>query len=178
MTSEPTPVGTVRRLQALMHQSWSLRAIAGVSGLRAPQLERALENPATITPKLAADVSAAYDWLWDAKPPYASQAERDAGDAAADIARARGWAPPLAWEDDGIDKLDGKPVADWQRRARVNIPSADLVEDADFVRTVGGYADADVGLVATRLGVSRARLERAISRQRSARAGGHEMGAS
>ncbi len=175
MRREPTPVGTQRRLQALMSRSWSLRAIAQAGGLRAPQLERALENPATITPKLAADVSAAYDRLWDATPPQATQAERDAGEAAADLARTRGWAPPLAWEDDQIDKPGARPVEDWQRSARVSIPSADLAEDADFVRGMGGYAGADVGVVAMRLGVSRARLEKAISRQRSAQRGEHDL---
>jgi hypothetical protein len=175
MRGEPTPVGTQRRLQALMRQSWSLDAIARAGGLRGPQLERALANPATITPRLSVDVSAAYDRLWDARPPRATPTERDAGDAAASLARTRGWAPPLAWEDDEIDRPEGQPVAAWQRSARVSIPSAELVEDADFVRTMGGYAEADVSVVAMRLGVSRSRLEKAISRQRSAKSGGHEL---
>jgi hypothetical protein len=175
MRADPTPVGTQRRLQALMRRSWSVNAIARAGGLRGLQLERALGNPATITPRLSADVSAAYNRLWDATPPRATQAERDAGDAAASLARSRGWAPPLAWEDDQIDRPEGQPVAAWQRSERSSIPSADLVEDADFVRTMGGYGEADVSVVAMRLGVSRARLEKAISRQRSAKSGGHEL---
>ena len=172
---DPSPIGTQRRLQALMSRSWSLQAIARVEGLRAPQLSRALENPATITPKLAAEVSSAYDRLWDAEPPYSTQAERDLGDAAVEQARLHGWAPPLAWEDDQIDKPGSKPVADWRRSARVTIPSAELAEDAEFVRTAGGYADADVGVVAMRLGVSKARLEKAISRQRVGQVGRQEL---
>lgn len=175
MTREPTPAGTQRRLQALMARSWSLQAIARAGGLRAPQLARALENPRTITPKLAADVSAAYDRLWSAEPPRATQEQCDLADAAAHVARLRGWAPPLAWDDEQIDKPDAEPVLDWKRTARVNIPSADLLEDAYFVRSVGGYGDADVGTVAARLGVSRARLEKAISRQRLAQPGGREL---
>lgn len=158
-----------------MSRSWSVRAIARAGSLRGPQLERALENPATITPKLAVDVSAAYNHLWDATPPRETQKDRDAADAVAGLARTRGWPPPLAWEDDQIDNPQGRPVADWRRSGRVTIPSADLVEDADFVRTMGGYADADLGVVAMRLGVNKARLEKAISRQRSAQSGGREL---
>jgi hypothetical protein len=75
-----------------MNRSWSLQAIARAGGLRAPQLARALENAATITPKLAAQVSATYDLLWDVEPPRATQAERDLADAAGDAAhRERHW---------------------------------------------------------------------------------------
>lgn len=175
MSREPTPIGTQRRLQALMSRSWSLRAIARAGGLRAPQLARALENLDVITPKLAREVSAAYDRLWQTEPPRETQEQRDLADAAADTARRHGWVPPLAWDDEQIDKPDGEPVPDWRRSARVSIPSADLLEDADFVRAMGGYADADVGLVASRLGISRARLEKALSRQRQAQARGQEL---
>jgi hypothetical protein len=168
MTGAPTPAGTQRRLQALMARSWSLHAIARAGGLRAPQLGRALEKPRTITPKLAVEVSAAYDMLWDREPPRTTQEERDLADAAADAAHLRGWAPPLAWDDDQIDKPKAQPALSWRRSVRRNIPGTDLLEDAEFVRTAGGYGEADVGLVAMRLGVSRARLEKALSRQRSA----------
>ena len=87
----------------------------------------------------------------------------------------RGWAPPLAWDDDQIDKPYAQPAAAWSRTTRANMPSADLAEDADFVRDTGGYAGANLGLVAMRLGVSRARLEKAISRQRCGQARGHEL---
>ena len=52
--------------------------------------------------------------------------------------------------------------------------SADLAEDAEFVRSAGGYEEASLGLIAGRLGISRARLEKALSRQRSAEANEHE----
>src|SRR5215831_14267857 len=154
MSREPTPIGTQRRLQALMSRSWSLQAIARAGGLRAPQLARALENPRTITPKLANEVSAAYDRLWNGVPPRETHEQRELADAAKDLAKKSGWAPPLAWDDDQIDKPDGQPVPDWRRSARASLRSADLTEDADFVRVMGGYATADLGIVAARLGVS------------------------
>jgi len=76
VSSGPTAIGTQRRLQALMTQGWWLQAVARAEGLRAPQLGSALENSAVITPKLAAEVSAAYDKLWNAEPPRRTEVER------------------------------------------------------------------------------------------------------
>jgi hypothetical protein len=157
-----------------MTRCWSLQAIARAEGLRAPQLARALENPAVITPKLAAEVSAAYDRLWNVEPPRRTEIERQLADAAGDAARIRCWAPPLAWNDDQIDKLSAEPEPGWKRRSRTNMRSVDLAEDAEFVRSAGGYEGASLDVVAGRLGISRARLEKALSRQRSAEAGKRE----
>lgn len=170
----PTAIGTQRRLQALMTRGWSLQAIARAEGLRAPQLARALENRAVITPKLAADVSAAYDRLWNVEPPRRTEVERQLADAARDAARVGGWAPPLAWDDDQIDRPDAEPEPGWERRYRTTTRSTDLAEDAEFVRSAGGYEGASLDVIAGRLGISRARLEKALSRQRSAEAGERE----
>ena len=155
MSSRPTAIGTQRRLQALMTRGWSLQA----EGLRAPQLARALENSAVITPKVAAGVSAAYDRLWNAEPPRRTEVERQLADAAGDAARIRGWAPPLAWDDDQIDKPGAEPEPGWERGSRTTMRSADLAADAEFVRSAGGYERASLDVVAGRLGISRARLE-------------------
>jgi hypothetical protein len=173
-SSRPTAAGTQRRLQALMARGWSLQAIARAEGLRAPQLARALEDPALITPKLAADVSAAYDRLWNVEPPQQTEAERDLADAAAEAARIRGWAPPLAWDDDQIDQPGAEPEPGWERSSRTTMRSADLAADAEFVRSAGGYERASFVVIAGRLGVGRARLEKALSRQRSTEASEHQ----
>jgi len=170
VSSRPTAIGTQRRLQALMTRGWSLQA----EGLRAPQLARALENSAVITPKVAAGVSAAYDRLWNAEPPRRTEVERQLADAAGDAARIRGWVPPLAWDEDQIDKLSAEPQPGWERGSRTSMRSADLAEDAEFVRSAGGYEESSPGVIAGPLGVSKARLEKALCRQRSAEAGEHE----
>ena len=175
MTREPTPVGTQRRIQALMTRSWSLHAIARTSGLRAPQLARALENSATITPKLAGNVRAAYDQLWNLEPPRETETDRHLADAAGETARLRGWAPPAAWDDDQIDRPHAEPMEGWRRSTRRTVRAADLVEDAEFVRNVGGYERESVGGVARRLGVTQSALEKALSRQRSAISAGREL---
>ena len=171
----PTPVGAQRRLQALLNRSWSLPTIANVTGMRTPQLARALDNSATITPKLAAEIRTAYDLLWIAEPPRATQAERDLGDAARSRAEDCGWPPPLAWDDDQIDQPEGRPADGWRPDGRSIGRSADLAEDATFIRTAGGYQQATTREIARRLGVSRARLEKALSRQRSAGSRGREL---
>lgn len=175
MTRAPTAAGTQRRLQALMARSWSLQTLARTAGLRAPKLARALENPATITPEFASEVRAAYDQLWNREPPRQTQTERELAEAASQTARLRGWAPPLAWDDEQIDNPKAEPSAGWQRSGRKTLRSPDLLEDAEFVRSSGGYQKASVGDVAQRLGVTRAQLEKAISRQRSPRSGGREL---
>lgn len=175
MTREPTAAGTQRRIQALMTRSWSLHAIACATGLRAPQLARALEDPATITPRLAADMRAAYDRLWNTEPPRETQADRELADTASQTARLRGWAPPLAWDDDQIDRPGAQPAEGWRRPDRRTLRTADLAEDAEFVRRQGGYDQASLGTVAVRLGVTRAQLDKALSRQRAAQARGRDL---
>ncbi len=163
----PTAAGTQRRLQALMARSWSMQAIAQETGLRAPQLARALENPATITPKLATDVIAAYDRLWGKTPPSATPAQQELARAAETAARLRGWAPPLAWDDDKIDNPRAEPVEGWQRRPRAQHRSADLAEDARFLDGMSGSRSLSTRDIAQRLGTTTPALQRALTRQRA-----------
>lgn len=163
----PTPAGTQRRLQALMARSWAMQAIAHETGLRAPQLARALENPATITPKLADGVIAAYDQLWDKTPPRATPAQQELAEAAEATAQLRGWAPPLAWDEEHIDDPKAKPAEGWRRRSRTQHRSAELAEDAQFVANTGGSSPTRTRDVAERLGVTAPALQKALSRQRA-----------
>jgi hypothetical protein len=167
-TRDPSPCGTQRRLQALMARGWSVPAVASATGMRPLQLARALEHSACITPTLAVEVSEAYDNLWDQSPPLASAADRSLATASAHHAGQSGWAPPLAWDDDEIDRPDGRPAEGSQPSARRTRRSAELAEDAEFVRSAGGYRAASMRAIAARLGVPQARLEKAVSRQRAA----------
>lgn len=163
----PTPAGTQRRLQALMARSWSIKAIAHETGLRAPKLARALENPATITPKLADGVIAAYDKLWDKTPPRDTPAQRELAEAAETVARQRSWAPPAAWDDEHIDDPMAKPAEGWRRRSRTQHRKAELAEDAQFVANTDGSSPTRTRDVAERLGVTTPALQKALSRQRA-----------
>lgn len=161
----PSAVGTQRRLRALAARSWSPRAIEQETGIPAWLVKRELDGHDDLVPNLADAVAAAYDRLWDRRPPAITRADREANDAVAARAAARGWAPPLAWDDDQIDLPDGRPARDW-RRFRRTYRAADLVEDAEFVREHGGYRDATTTEVAMRLRIRRDRLDQAYLRTR------------
>ena len=158
-------VGAQRRLRALAARSWSPRAIEKETGIPAWLIKRELDGHDDLAPNLAGAVAAAYDRLWDRRPPALTRADREAASATAARAARRGWAPPMAWDDDQIDLPDGRPARDW-RRHRGSYRAADLVEDAEFVRKHGGYRDASTTQVAMRLGIRRDRLDQAYTRAR------------
>jgi hypothetical protein len=166
----PTVVGTQRRLRALAARSWSPQAIEQETGIPAQLIRRELDGRGDLAPNLAGAVAAAYDRLWDRQPPAVTRADRDA--AAEITARAvrGGWAPPMAWDDDLIDLPAARPEPGWRRRGTYR-RSADLVEDAEFIREHGGYRDANLSQVAMRMGVRRDRLDQAYRRARRYAAG-------
>lgn len=70
----------------------------------------------------------------------------------------------MAWDDDIIDQPHGRPAPGWKRPVRSWHRSADLVEDAAFVRQHDGYRNASMGQITERLGVNRAVLAKAHER--------------
>jgi len=162
--SRPTPAGTQRRLRALMCRGWSPEAIERATGIPAAENARALTDHRGIGTEAAANVASAYDQLWDRPPPQATDRDRSLAAAAAARARTGHWAPPLAWDDEDLDRDDGAPAQGWRRTGSTQVRSAALAEDAAYVREHGGYRHATNKQVAMRLGVSPARLEKAISR--------------
>ena len=166
-TPEPSPAGTQRRIQALMAMAWSPGAIERAAGIPAASIRRALADKQRITPTMAADVSKAYDLLWDQQPHSRTPQQRSAARAHLEHAQRSGWPPPMAWDDDEIDRDDARPAPGWRRNGRHTIRAADLVEDAEFVRETGGYRQAPDQEVALRLGVTRDALAQAYTRQRA-----------
>jgi hypothetical protein len=77
-------------------------------------LDHLTEGRGTISPDLADTVADAYDHLWNRDPPATTAGERQAGDKARSRAVMGRSAPPLAWDDDKIDLLDGKPENGWK----------------------------------------------------------------
>ncbi len=163
-----TPEGSQRRVRALMNRGWSPEAIERATGLPASVAARALEDRRAISPEAAARVAAAYERLWDKPAPQATDTDRQLSASAAEHARVRGWAPPLAWDDEQLDAPEARPADGWKRGRGHLRKSADLAEDAQFVRDVGGYRHATITEVAMRLGVTKPQLEKALSRTRQA----------
>jgi transcriptional regulator with XRE-family HTH domain len=158
--------GARRRLQALVaagHSQAQLGARLGISGA---DFTKTMTGE-RLTAGTVRAVRALYDELWDVAPDESTHRTRIAASRSRNYARARGWAPALAWDDDEIDQPDAQPADCWRRADRQTTRAAELAEDAEFVREAGGYRLASNDAVAMRLGVPRARLEKALERTRS-----------
>jgi predicted transcriptional regulator len=154
--------GSRRRLQALVATGWSQARLARELGLTAANFG-AMMRCDHVTAGTARAVSDLYDQLWDQPPPEHDQRTRIAASRARRYAAERGWAPPLAWDDDLIDNPAAGPAEGWQRPARRR--SADLAEEAQELFGREGYTREHA---AARLGVAPSTLDMALRRARSA----------
>lgn len=100
--------GTVRRLQALVTQGWSHAKLAARLGIT-PQNFTSLMNSSQVTARRAHAVRDLYDDLWKVPPPEDTHHQKIAASRARNLARERGWASPLAWDDDAIDDPSARP---------------------------------------------------------------------
>lgn len=106
--------GTRRRLQALMRCGWSLSLLAARLG-QSRQSLRAKMHRRRVTAATACAVRGLYDDLWDKPPPEGTRFERRAATMAREYAQERGWALPMAWDDDQIDDPAASPADGWER---------------------------------------------------------------
>lgn len=142
--------GTARRLQALARLGWSLAALAR----RLDTTERSVhrlrtEGSSQVTARTARKVRDLYDALSMTTGPSA---------VAAREATARGWLPPLAWDD--IDERDGQMPLD--ERDETELPDeaavylamhgqlrrpAHVIDRIESIRrmTAHGASDAQIG---------------------------------
>lgn len=93
-------VGTVRRICGLVAIGWTLTEVAAGIGWSVSNLGTLLSRD-SVTVRTAQAVAALYD-RWSGTPSTGRSAGRSRR-----MAVARGWAPPLAWDDETIDN----PVA-------------------------------------------------------------------
>ncbi|PRY35304.1 hypothetical protein CLV43_114222 [Umezawaea tangerina] len=94
------PTGSRRRVQALAWMGWPAAEVAARAGTTKGTLQSELARKRRISVSLAWRVAAVYDDLWDKPGPSA---------AASAAARAGGFAPPAAWDDDTIDNPAARP---------------------------------------------------------------------
>lgn len=101
-------VGTHRRVQALACLGYSVSHVAKALAW-SPGNFHTVMNRGQVTVKTAKAVRELFEQLWD----QPNQADDWHGKAAASRARrsaaARGWAPPMAWDDDEIDNPKARP---------------------------------------------------------------------
>lgn len=165
------PAGTRRRLQALVAVGWPQRRLARRLGWAWNQFHAVMYHQNHVSAKTARTVIALYEQLWDQPPSQATPTERTAVIKARQLAELRHWPPPQAWDDEAIDDPRAT-AADYQRKARLS--QAALIEEAEELFRVHGL---DRNLAAERLGVTRACLDKAISREATARARAHAAAA-
>jgi hypothetical protein len=105
--------GTHRRLQALVATGWSQAKLATRLGMT-PANFAAMMRRGQVTASTARTAAAVYDELWNQPPPQTGQRDKIAAARARNHAQARGWPPPLAWDDDQLDRPDGTPAEGWR----------------------------------------------------------------
>ena len=101
--------GTHRRLQALNVNGWSTNDLGHELGCTGANIATIMRDPAKVTATTALAVRDLYDRLWDAPPPARTGKALGARVRMTRAARARGWAPPLAWDEDTIDDPTAHP---------------------------------------------------------------------
>src|ERR1019366_574806 len=151
--------GTRHRVQALVAGGWSQAQLAGQL-MTSPGQFGVLLREERVTAGKAAAVRERYERLWSQPPPDDDHRTRIAASRARNHAAVRGWAPPMAWDDEELDKADGPPAEGWRRRTSTRRPSAELAEDAaELFRQ-----DYTPEQAADRLGVTKRALHRALGR--------------
>ena len=145
--------GSARRLQALAINGWPTRNLAKQLGHKDPATIQHVANGTTPTIRLRTkdDIRRLFDELWDQPGP---------SKRTADIAKARGWLPALAWDDDLIDSPEHRPD-DVRRRGVSGGGSGITLEDIEEAREQG-YGTAEQ--IGWRLGATRDAVAAILSR--------------
>lgn len=122
--------GTQRRLQALATLGWSTQQQALRSELTARTLRRILSSD-SITAASARAVRELYEHLQATPAPRRTPQERAAAQKTAARARAAGWLPPEAWDDDLDDDDD-------EKKSEPGPPDQDDVDQVAVERAMSG----------------------------------------
>lgn len=150
--------GTRRRLQALVAIGWPQIELARRLDVNKMTVnEQVNEAVSTAYARTALAVRDLYERLWNVTPETAGVDARHATEAR-QLAAAKGWVPPAAWDDDYIDSPAATPDVG-EEASRY----AALVEDAEWLMRTQGYTHQQAAL---RLRVTSSHLHRAMSYQR------------
>lgn len=129
--------GTRRRLQALSRMGWSQRAI----GERFGQSEVAVGDwyrAERVTPATAKKVAGWYAELSMQVPQPRTRFDRYSVGSTRGRARAAGWPPPLAWDDDTIDDPEATPANDWAPDRKPTSPPNDRLDETIIESVIRG----------------------------------------
>ena len=146
--------GARRRLQALACIGWPSRALADALGQKDHSLVLRIQSgkATSIRQGTAHAVEDLYNSLWNQEGP--SPRTRSA-------AQARGWLPPLAWDDDDLDNPNASPDTGAVRTTKRTTLNLDDLHDLLHWGLTRDEA-------AARLGTTRDAVDKALSRERAA----------
>lgn len=102
-------VGVQRRIRALMVLGWTAQGIAETAGWTRREYVNGMLRRTTVREATAVRVGAVYDQLSMHVGPSELTRQR---------AAAKGWAPPLAWDDATIDNPEAEPYRSRRRSVR------------------------------------------------------------
>jgi hypothetical protein len=153
--------GTHRRLQALVAIGWPTPELGRRLGRRNGDFDELLAQE-KVSSTVAVSVSSLYEQLWDCPPPAGSERERTEVGQARAYAQERGWAPPMAWDDELNPIDDPAAEPDFGKKVRPSkLPPGD---DLLFLIEAG----ESVELLAARFGVKKQTARQAVRRARRA----------
>lgn len=128
---QPVPsTGTHRRVQALIARGWSMSQIATRADWGIANFFTMMQRP-LIAAVTHLTIAALYEQLWDQEPPQSTRSERAAYTRSLRYAAARGWLPPLAWDD--IDEDPAPDVPEQPEQGK----GARILEDAEWLLDAG-----------------------------------------
>lgn len=146
--------GTRRRIEALCAVGWSIARQARELGMDDSTVYRFLQTKG-VEAVSAIAVRDLYERLWDQPPPEETKGDRIASGHARGNARRRGWAPPMAWDDESIDDPSASPEGAGYKPARGKLPAAaelqHLVAGGDSLEVLAARYDVEVASVYQRL---------------------------
>lgn len=126
--------GTRRRLRALVTIGWSQSRLAARLGTNPSNFWKLMAGEQRLRVETVRAVRALYDELWATPPSATAHRDKISVNRARTYAKARGWAPPLAWNEDNIDDPAAQPDLDGSTDRPD--PTSDGWDEADAVRTV------------------------------------------
>jgi transcriptional regulator with XRE-family HTH domain len=157
--------GSRRRLQALVAVGWSQRRLAARLGVSPANMASLMKRPRVLASR-ARTIRGLYEELWNTPPQCRSTQERLAVTRAQEFAAARGWAKPMAWDDDTIDDPAVKPSLE-EDRSIVDPVAVERALSGDLVSLTRTEA-AEVTRIATERGMSASQIAKITGRaQRS-----------
>lgn len=149
--------GTRRRIQALVAIGWSQSRIGQGIGMDPQNFNRTIRAD-RVQAGTARKIKALYDELWNQPQTGNDQRSRISANRSKNYARAHGWLPPLAWDDETIDDPATQPTV-FEETPMVH--GEERIGDVEFlIRTGSGQTE-----ILSRLGFKNmAALERLCHR--------------